>query len=712
MENKKQAIELFDFIIEVSKSDLSGKDLFLGFRDKLQQLGFIIEEKSNYVSAFPELGENQACYTINVHKKPQLKKYLILSEQAKLFQELSIIGKFNEEIDNNNYEIVSESIGYILDSNPTFQRNFLHLIGNIIKRYIVFYSDEKKMEELITSYIECLNKLFPFAAPVLGNLNSNSKEIPDVVYSLQRQFIADAIGTLSFYCNTESALKLFINNFSKFRFTFDTFRDCFIIQKKEKSEFLYNVYLHEYANHATDLPPAFLNNKLREKYIEQIKENDTNNKNDNYQPDKLLNNYKNTVNNFSAIELEDFLSSCEEADLIFIQKLISSINTEIDEEYEQNRLKAFKECFNALIDNAVRLSDLLNETDIGKKSRKNSFIVLSDVFKEDLNNVTLENIHEFIEKYHLAEDGDFYLQVTCIDKVAEKYIDAASYKKYTLKNYSSVLMKAETFRDIIPGMLNYDEKPVNFFIDLYNEEFDKRINIFINKNIEKYKNYLDDAEESKKKVLSFFNSAMLNGKENNLLPLEEEYQRIKNNKDLIKVLVSSQIFKEDLDKNAQIYSALSGDFTLFVVGFIKAVERYLKLVHIQNPVFKKKLMLYNFDPETKNEKKYLYYDLKEDEDYVIAYADKNSKNPTGITIGPISESISNYLKQNSGIFKRGEAPYRFPKFEFKEEFINKIRNGRLHVKAIESYKEAQDTYKNTAYYFRKCIDDLNFVLKS
>ena len=322
---------------------------------------------------------------------------------------------------------------------------------------------------------------------------------------------------------------------------------------------------------------------------------------------------------------------------------------------------------------------------------------MSEDFKNAVDNVTIDNISSFVKKYNLDEDGVLFCQVTKIDALSEKNLPAECYRKYNIKRYSSILKKVETFRDIIPGMLNYEEKPVAFFIELYNKIIDEHFNECIERIISRYKNYFNDEAEREKKVFNFFSSA-----EGNLKPLVEEYHQIKNNKKLVDILVASQIFKEDLDKNAAIYNAIpGGDYTLFVVGFIKAVERYLKEMQIQNPSFSKGLWFYGKCLPLKRNKDFI---IEFDKSYKNLPTDQH-RNPTNITLANLSHSFDYYFQQlgnNSNFFKD----------DFRKEFINKVRNGKLHVKAIESYVEAQNIYKKTAYYFRKCIDEFNFELKT
>ena len=694
MENKNQALEFFEFIIESSKSEQIGRDLFLSFRDKLQQLGFVIQEGAGYCSAFPELCDYQACSTINIIAKTTLKKYINRDDQMNLLKKNFIIEFFCEKQDKKNYEIVSPRVGYILDDSIEMQDSFLRLILNIIRRYIIFYGDDKEKENLIKAFIEYLHKLFPFTALSIGE-NIQSKEIPDLTFSLQRKYIAEAISVLSFYCNGGYTLRLFIENFSKYFFTFDTFRDCFIIQKKEKSEFLFDIYSY----HMFSKPryPEGIYSEIIKTLFYKKQSDEYYNNITSYHPTSKEEDFKSAIyNKFTQIELENFLDLCGDSDLYFIQGLLSHIKIDMDKKYIQQRLKAFKDCFMDLIDNTIKLiKELEKIKDINIKS--NSIIVLSEDFKNAVDNVTIDNISSFVKKYNLDEDGVLFCQVTKIDALSEKNLPAECYRKYNIKRYSSILKKVETFRDIIPGMLNYEEKPVAFFIELYNKIIDEHFNECIERIISRYKNYFNDEAEREKKVFNFFSSA-----EGNLKPLVEEYHQIKNNKKLVDILVASQIFKEDLDKNAAIYNAIpGGDYTLFVVGFIKAVERYLKEMQIQNPSFSKGLWFYGKCLPLKRNKDFI---IEFDKSYKNLPTDQH-RNPTNITLANLSHSFDYYFQQlgnNSNFFKD----------DFRKEFINKVRNGKLHVKAIESYVEAQNIYKKTAYYFRKCIDEFNFELKT
>ena len=77
---------------------------------------------------------------------------------------------------------------------------------------------------------------------------------------------------------------------------------------------------------------------------------------------------------------------------------------------------------------------------------------------------------------------------------------------------------------------------------------------------------------------------------------------------------------------------------------------------------------------------------------------------TNITLAALANAISDRIRR--GVFTKNENQ----SCEFKEVFVDKVRNGHFHIHMIETFEDAEHYYTQCSYYFRRCIYDINFTL--
>jgi hypothetical protein len=208
-------------------------------------------------------------------------------------------------------------------------------------------------------------------------------------------------------------------------------------------------------------------------------------------------------------------------------------------------------------------------------------------------------------------------------------------------------------------------------------------------------------------------------------------KKIESNDCLVNQIVSSEILCEHLMNNSQ--AVLPGDYTYLDIGFIKAIERFIKEELVQN--YTSEIFLTDSSSGT------IKPDLKHDSSYITSVDKSGKKIQESVCKGQVSFPGTNKsdLSAESLSQKRGfecgtsyfaleyiflvlhpnEAKYSYanPLFnlerpqnktnnlenDFYHQWISKVRNGYLHIEPITNLKDAKDIREKTAYWFMYLI---------
>ena len=668
----------FNYLIDIAgKDDLIGKVLFNQIIEKLIEIKMIA--KVNF-DDFKHCFKDENMY--NMHIDDLKNRGISESNNRVVYENYKLIDGYGnsfinrdnslKEIDICSYSLSNLLVEYSLMINETNRiqmRNLFYLILNLMRRYALNCKyDDCFISNLVQSYIIIVEKII-----VLGSNSSISDfqfaetEFSKNAFYFKKEIIENAIKTLFYLSNSTSCIDIFIKYFSKYRFNFDSFKKIFIDAKKEKGNLyfhLFNLFYLTQNNiqnklYATEYGfDEIMNFYFKEDIVDangNIK--DLTHKNylkkvDEYYKQQDVTNldfnkYFQTKLGFGILEIPNLIANLNYKQLAFCNFIIEPI-MQLYETYTIQRCN--------------QLRYVLNERNIG------------NIYEKDNDDLIL----------WLKEKG----------------------KSHGLLNYE--------FGDLLGVLISDDiNNGTKFFVDEFNKEINKRLNDFVTKIKNKYAHIYTKPDKIKQYVLNFFNSAKLFGNENFLNSVDGEFNKIKNNQELMKAIVSSQIFKEEFEQDykSNIYSAMQGDYTIMIVGFIKAIERYLKEVLIQ----KYPNSIYTF----KNQRRGDLFEFRRGANLT---ADDLSgrrtnfvceRNAKQLELGGVVYALAYNLSQNSsyqGMFKTIENNGRYQSCAFNNDFVNRLRNGYLHIHMIQTYDEAIELYEKIAYYFRKSIDELNFII--
>ena len=585
-----------------------------------------------------------------------------------------------------NYDDVKEYAGIfvpssLLDYSPLMTRNLVLLILGIAKRYLVLFNTENRRCEILKSVIGCIEGLIP--DPLLDVPKFNKKGLKEK----KREAIIQCIGLSVMFCIGQT-MALYDQYKNKLLFSIVDFPEIFIDSFNKKGDFWWDIY----ENGCDEL----VNSDFYKTIFSQINKSKTKN--------ILLKTDKAEFRNeYFKFEVSGFLNSMKPNHLSILYNLL-------DTDFENTAFAGF-DTFKKTLLSFTSTVDYSYVFDNGKTWKDYNLVFFSDEYRRDIENLSVETVIDVLKKYKFFGDGDYNLQLKKLIELLRKqhcempkeefdkqynYLENGIYEwfHYYPLNANVRLVKKQDYQEFY-----------SIFRDLIQDKMDVIFDRFLHQTI---RNDFTD-EELRKYVFHYFAAAEDVAKEKGvkLFDWEKEYDMIKNNKKLVVQIAFSQKVYEDFMKTRNNYELISGDYTVLVCGFIKAVERFLKEIWLHDP----KLKYYGIIlPWIDGDNKIAKGRRGNDADDLICFTD--TEQTDNITLAPLAKAISFAIRKGVFLAKRTydkDGKKIFP-FELKEEFIDGVRNGHFHIHMIETLEDAEKKYSQCSYYFRRCIDDINYTL--
>lgn len=585
----------------------------------------------------------------------------------------------------------------VLDYAPLMTRNLISLILGIAKRYLVLFDTENKRAIILKSIVACIEGLIPDTLLDVPKLRKECGvyTFKDEFREIKRNAIIQCISLSVMFCSGQTMV--FYDQYkNKFQLSVIDFPVIFIDSCNKKGAFWWDIYEHGC--------PDLVNSEFY-KTIYSL------NIQSRYKNILLGSDKKDFRIEYFSFEVSRFLDSLKPSHLSILYNLL-------DSDVEDDDFTGFEIFKNTLL-SFTHPVDYSFVFDDGKTWKDYNLVFFTDEYKRDIENLSKETILDVLDKYNFFGDNEFNTQLKILIELLRK-------------QYSSVLNKEEFDRQY-----NYLENGVYEWFHFYYSR--SKIRMAIKRDYQEYysvyrefvqnkmdvifdrfltqtiKNDLPE-EELRKYVLHYFAAADDIAKERGikLFNREKEYDMIKHNKKLVCQIASSQMLYEDFIKNRNKYEKIQGDYTNLVCGFIKAVERFLKEIWLHDPKLKGCGIILPSIKGIKRDdgkKNPVFGRSGVDADDLICFTD--TEKTANITLSPLASAISYAIRR--GVFmgitrnKYGN-PIYIPNCELENEFINKVRNGHFHIHMIETLEDAENKYMQCSYYFRRCIDDINYTL--
>ena len=425
-------------------------------------------------------------------------------------------------------------------------------------------------------------------------------------------------------------------------------------------------------------------------------------------------------------------------DIYSLYGLLSSISVDVKSSETYNkRIESFKKYLNKIVEIASETGYRENLKDEYKKCI-DDFMLLSLDFKNDIEEISSETFKGFLDKYNFFSDCELQAEIRIINGfhmdylISKQNMSELQAFRYNLWNYYMIL--GESYADITGSGFDFDApicNSANEYISEINKILDKRANEFVAINVRKYRDVYDDELRCKDTVKRFFFAACSKNLRSyaaeikcdpSLNRFEDEYEMICKNDGLLKVIVSSQLSKEDsFDCYCEkgIYKGFEGDFTFVIVGFVKAIERFLKEILIQ------KFNCVGLDFSCGGYKDVKLEGACDELRWFGVEKDRNGEKiekPRFLELSRTASYIANHLHRDEHVFqkyhsdisdvfdwKKKDGRTEKGQFIFNNIFVKEVRNGHMHVDPVKTSEEAIDLYNKTSFFFRKAIDELMFL---
>ena len=257
--------------------------------------------------------------------------------------------------------------------------------------------------------------------------------------------------------------------------------------------------------------------------------------------------------------------------------------------------------------------------------------------------------------------------------------------------------------------LSMDNKDDNYkpLLEYAYDILDKCNDIYVSKLYEER----DMGIEEKGKIIKEFLS--LGSFENSRLDLSDAklsllFSKIQANTRIVNQIISGELLARKYDNLDSEYNSLDGDYIFMVVCQIKAIERFLKEVLVQNYPHNIRIRDRYTGEITKPVKFRDYSNLTSDN---LSKTERINGERYGETfeLGPTSLAIQIAMigsnPKYNGIFKPLNNN-NYMNFPFYNSFICKVRNGYLHNDMINTVEKANIIRRKVAYWFYMCISEL------
>lgn len=438
--------------------------------------------------------------------------------------------------------------------------------------------------------------------------------------------------------------------------------------------------------------------------------------------DIIINEIFYNTNQVDEVELANIIEKWSYSFTLFVREELSK-EIYLDLKLDENKEKMIK----------ILLDQISNYFEYHKEQLANSF---TDV-------ELLDNIYDFIEKIK-SEDSflnysDLYM---FLDKYPSKFSELFIFDPKKIFLFNSIKVEYGRLLDFeFRQYLNGSDESKKLISEVIQNRIDNYYeDQIINILKSQYDKFSD--EEIEKYTISFLNRNEYKFEDGNIRSINSDdvkklYSRIKNNKDLCLIMAYSE---KVFEKYYQIEENLiGGDFTSLVVPQIKAFERYLKEVIVNVSYKNNKTNLYVDTTKTnynlswnskvevtrRNKVHFMEYDNKNSikiDDKTTSYnlsfrkdEKLNRLNHVNVSIGQAIE----FIRNNYSEFKNNDSEITFRESIFNgfngqsdrsndiyKYWVSKVRNGYMHVHAINELDRAKEVNNNTAYWILRAMMEL------
>ena len=736
-----QVIYVFDNLIDFSRnSNLKGRNLFLEIAKTLMDAGFlrqdsiyrfrfyvkypelsIPEDYKNYNSfhffhsdnevlkegriplrdndgnyIFPDSSYDSYCLT-ELIRRQVIEDNLDYAGFKSSFIDVQLIGNCRVQF----YDTCNDTSN--LDTIRNRTRRLLFVLVNLMNYYICFYGNNERRLELLDSLWACTNSVL-------------SNERNGFVKEIKKEILTEIIKLHVYVEGFDKAFNLFFENSVRFGLNYETIDTCFIKVLSSKIQLVFDYWSKREENHISDT--SELIGKLDTEYDTVIKQIKNRPRND-IEYTHLL------ERELFAFEVRKLISQLQGNRLVFFSEFFSN---SIQNTSPELLLDEFK---TEIIDLVTSLKNEINTDFVldGRKIWKElkcSFLL--DSFVDDISDSSLDTIKEVLLKYDYFDRKSYGVHHTRKGSTFEN-LQYGSFER-DLKKCETILKEQKKSEGLdefaISALYNFTSRIPHLYetsgllfrqmgissnnsnLEIIKDAIEKRTkDIIEEENIrhnQRYSQIFSSEEEKRRIVIEFLRAANRLPSIGSLQKPEIEYQYFKDNAGMIREIVSGQVFYDSIVTQKEAY-CFKGDYSPLILNLIKAIERYLKLVWLSDERLRNTCIRHGNSQYSRRE-------WDEVRDCLVCSDEEGNVYPPDM--GDIANAIGNSTlpRPRTSIFNRdpNQRNPQLRKSEFQREFIDKTRNGHLHIHMIDTLEEAEHFYRQCSLYFRKCLDEIKFTL--